>query len=137
MTFTGKCFPISRKKLKVTKLAHPVVVIQQQSTLITAVEIKEPSQLLLHAGNVLSQNIFGEQFPLFALCRSGSPIIPGRPTNQRDRTMAGLLETSQDHQRHQVPNVQAIGSRVKAGINGSRLLGEQFRQIFFVGRLVD
>ena len=54
----------------------------------------------------------------------GSPIMPVAPPASGDRPVAGVLEAPQQQQRHQVADVQAVGGRVEAGVEGDRALGQ-------------
>ena len=77
-----------------------------------------------------------EQIPLLALA-AGVADHAGRPADQRDRPMPGLLEPPQHHQAHQMADVQAVGRRIEADVERPRRSVEPTRQIGVVGRLVD
>ena len=77
-----------------------------------------------------------EQVALLALA-AGVADHAGGAADQGDGAMPGLLEPPQDHQRHQVADVQAVGRGIEAGVDRPRLLHQQPRQVRIVGRLVD
>ena len=62
-----------------------------------------------------------EQVPLLALA-AGVADHAGGAADHGDGTVPGLLEPAQDHQRHQVSDVQAIGRGIKARVDRPRLL---------------
>ena len=101
-----------------------------------AIEIEEAPQLRLHAGDVRPERFDREQLAFLALA-AGVADHAGGPAHHGDRPMSGLLEPPQDHQRHQVADVQAVGRRVEAGVDRPRLLQQQLRQVRVVGGLVD
>jgi hypothetical protein len=51
--------------------------------------------------------------------------------------MPGPLKPAENHHRHQVPDVQAIGRRVEAGVERPRLSIEPSGKPGVVGRLMD
>ena len=83
-----------------------------------------------------AERVEREQVAFLALA-AGVADHAGGPAHQRDRPMPGLLKAPQDHQRHQVADVQAVGRRIEADVDRPRLLDQQPRQIRVVGRLVD
>ena len=101
-----------------------------------AIEIEEPPQLRLHAGDVRLERFDREQLAFFALAARVADHAGGA-ADDGDRPMPGLLKPPQDHQRHQMADVQAVGRRIEAGIDRSRLFQQQLRQVRVVGGLVD
>ena len=113
ITLTGKFLPTSRRKSR--KLNRLI-----QSKLLTSRAACGPSksrklpQLVLLRVDVGGQRFAREQVALFALA-AGIADHAGRAADDDDRPMAGLLKPPQDHHRHQIADVQAIGRRIEAG----------------------
>ena len=51
--------------------------------------------------------------------------------------MAGVGHATQQHERHQMPDVEAVGRGVEAGIDATAGRGEPLTELARVGRLVD
>ena len=64
-----------------------------------------------------------EQVAFLALA-AGVADHAGGPADQGDGPMPGLLKPPQDHQGHQVADVQAVGRRIEADVDRPRLLGQ-------------
>ena len=86
--------------------------------------------------DVRPQRVDREQVALLALA-AGVADHAGGPADQRDRPMPGLLKPPQDHQRHQVPDVQAVGRRIEAGVERAAAGAQPAGQLGVVGGLVD
>ena len=132
----GKMLAHVAKEIEIAELAHPVVVVHQEGRVRAAIEVEEPPQLRFHAGDVRPQRLDREQIALLALAAGVADHARG-PADQGDRPVAGLLEPPQHHQGHEVADVQAVGRRVEANVDGARLLAQQPRQVRVVGGLVD
>ena len=104
------------EEFEVAELAHPIVVVHQDGRVRAAIEIEEPPQLRLHAGDVRPEGFEREQVAFLALA-AGVADHAGGPAHHGDRPMSGLLKPPQDHQRHQVADVQAVGRRIEAGVD--------------------
>ena len=94
-----------------------------------SVEVEKPGHLLPDAGDVgLRAARWTSRFRS-SLLPLGSPIMPVAPPTSGDRPVAGLLEPPQEHQRHQVAHVQAVGRGIEAGVDRAGLLGEPGFQV--------
>ncbi len=67
----------------------------------------------------------------------GSPIIPVAPPASDDRPVPGDLEAPQHHQAEEVADVEAVGGRVEADVDGDRTVGEARGQRVAIGGVVD
>ena len=65
----------------------------------------------------------------------GSPMEPVAPPASGDGMVAQQLEPAQRQQRHEVADVQAVGGRVKAAVEGDGAGADAFRQLLRVGAI--
>ena len=82
-------------------------------------ELQEPRHLIALALQVLADLLLGEQRALARLPRWIADQS-GSPTHQDDRPVAGALQIGEQHQRHQVADLQAGGGGVEAAVGGDR-----------------
>ena len=61
----------------------------------------------------------------------------GRATDQGHRFVAGVGHATQQHERHKMPDVEAVGRGVEAGIDATAGRGEPLTELARVGRLVN
>ena len=132
----GKVLADVAEEFQVAELSHPIVVVHQDCRSRAAIEIQKPPQLGLHAGDIRLERFDRKQFAFLALAARVADHARGA-ADHSDRPMPRLLKPPQDHQRHQMPDVQAIGRRIEARVHRSRLFHEQLRQIRVVGGLID
>jgi len=101
-----------------------------------AVEIQVVGEGPADPGDVGVDRVFGQQLAALVLARRVADL--GRAAaHQGDRPVAGLLHPAQQHDLHQVPDMQRIRRRIEADIAGDRPLGRQGVQRLEVGALVD
>ena len=102
---------------------QPVGVVAHQRPDFLGVEVQEALHLIALPLEVLPDLLAGEQRALAALA-AGIPDEAGAATHQHDRLVAGELEVPQQHQRHQVAELQAGRGRVEAAVHGAPPFGE-------------
>jgi len=124
------------QEFEVSEFFHPIEIVDQPRGVWPWVEVEEPAQLRLHAGDVGPQRL-GRQQVAFLAFSAGVADHAGGAAHQGDGSMARPLKATQHHQRHQMADVQAVGRRVEANVDRPRPLHQKFRQIGVVGRLVD
>ena len=104
-------------------LDQPLGVVQQQRGRGTGAEFQKPRGLVAHAMHVLADFFLGEQRALARLPR-GIADQAGPAAHQHDRPMAGALQIGEQHQRHEIAELQRGCRRVEAAVGGDRSLGE-------------
>jgi len=124
------------QELQEAEAAHPIVVVHHQRCVGLGGEVEEPAKLLLDGTRIGAEHLRREQTPLLALSTRVADHAGG-PADQGDGAVAPLLESAQDHQRHQVAHVQAVGRWVEPGVHRARLLHKPAGQGRVVGRLMD
>jgi hypothetical protein len=131
------------EKLKVAHAPHPVGVVDdmvrgdgRNSADATACVAQDGTDLPLNAGDVGGQFVAGEEVAFLAP-PARITDHPRGTADQGDRFVAGMGHTSQQHKRHQMPHVEAVGGRVEAGIDAAAGRGEPLAKPTRVGRLMD
>ena len=66
----------------------------------------------------------------------GSPIIPVAPPTSA-MGLCPALKTPQNHERHQVADVHAVGRGIEAHVDRARFFPQEPLQINIVGGLID
>ena len=101
----------------------PGAVVEQAGLGGARLEVDEAPQLGDDVLEVAGQDLVVEQVPLL-----GSPARiadhAGRPARQGDRTVAVLLEATQDQQADEVAGVEAVGGRIAAVVEDDRSFDE-------------
>ena len=92
------------QKRRVRKLFHPIVVVDEDRRLVTAIEIEQVPHLRFDAGDVGRELLFREQIP-FSAFAAWVADHAGRTAHDRDRTVACFLESPQHHQWKQTTDV--------------------------------
>ena len=103
------------EEIEASHVFRPGSVIHEPRRVRFCVEIEQPTQLLLHAGDVRRDRLLREQVALggFATRIANGP---GRAACNCDRMMAKQLKPSQAKQWNEVANVQAVSGRIEAAI---------------------
>ena len=88
----------------------------------------------------MSQSFFAQKRPQFVFARRIADARGGA-ADQRQGLMAAFLEPAQHHQRHDMPDVQAVAGRIRAQIADSGFaflfaLIEVGVKTFLVGALI-
>ena len=99
---------------------EPVVVVHHHCC-IASFEVKEPLQLSLLTSEVVGNGVDVEQLA-FGCFAAGVANHSGGAADQCDRNVPGALPVNQQHDGHQVANVQAVGCRVEADVCFHRAL---------------
>ncbi len=126
------CLPTSRRK-SIT----PIGSVQSRLSTRRAwngpgLEVEEGRELLLDGGGVAAERLAVEQVALLAAPARVADHAR-RAAGERDREVAGELEAPQQQQRHEVPDVQAVGGRVEADVERHRPALEPLAQRVEVG----
>src|SRR5439155_7426479 len=103
------------EEIEASHVFRPGSVVHEPRRVRFCVEIEQPTQLLLHAGDVRRDRLLPEQVALggFATRIANGP---GRAACNCDRMMAKQLKPSQAKQWNEVANVQAVSGRIEAAI---------------------
>ncbi len=104
-------------------LDQPLGVVQQQRGRGTGAEFQKPRGLVAHAMHVLADFVLGEQRALARLPR-GIADQAGPAAHQHDRPMAAALQIGEQHQRHEIAELQRGCRRVEAAVGGDRAFRE-------------
>ncbi len=95
----------------VLELSQPIVVVHHDRACGTASELEVVLENLADARNVRLDLRFGEQLP--RLIPAGwIAHLGGASAHEHDRPMPGALQVPQQHDGHQVSDVQAVGGGV-------------------------
>src|SRR5207245_4548775 len=86
-------------------------------------EPEKPRELIAEAAQVLAQLLSGKQGSVGTLAR-GVADETRAAAQQHDGPVAVELQVSQQHDRHQVAELQAGRRSVEAAVGGDRSLGE-------------
>jgi hypothetical protein len=122
------------EELEVADAAHPVAVVDDMHPLPGRFE--DPADLPLHAGDVGGQFCRREEVAFLAASARISDH-PGRATDERHRLMSGGGHTTEEDQRHEMPDVEAVGGGVEPGVDPAARGRQPSPQASGVGRLVD
>jgi hypothetical protein len=104
------------EKLEVSDLPHPVGVVHHVDAL--AGRLEHPANLPFHPGDVGGEFLHGEQVPLLAAA-AGVADHAGGAADEGHRLVAGGRHAAEQHQRHEVPDVEAVGRGVEACVDAA------------------
>ena len=122
------------QELDVVQGRQPFRVVEQEGLALG--EIEEPRHLPTEGLRVGRDGLDGQDLPHLGLARRVAD--PGRAAaHERDGPMAGALQVRHGHQRLQVADVQAVGGRVEADVEGRALPVEELREARLVRALAD
>ena len=113
---------------------EPLGVVEHERPHLLRVEVEQPAHLVALAVQVLADLLFREERPLVALAARVADQ-PGAPAHQHDGPVAGQLEMPQQHQRHQVAELQRGRRGVEAAVHRAAAAREVRAQLRC--RLVD
>src|SRR5438445_683039 len=107
---------------------QPVGVVQHQGPRLFGVEVEEPLHLIALPLQVLADLLAREQR---ALARLAARVAnqSGAAAHQHDGFVAVELEVAQQHQRHEIAELQAGRGRVEAAVHRAPSPGEVLRQL--------
>jgi hypothetical protein len=97
-------------------------------------EVEELGELTFDAGNVVREQLAGEQLA-FGSFSAGIADESGGTARKSDRMVAGKLETAQGKQWNEITDVQTIGSGIKTAIQSDRTGSEAFAQFLGIGAI--
>src|SRR4051812_39978551 len=101
-----------------------------------SVEIQKMSHLGRHAIDVFLNQFDREQISFLALT-AGIPNHPRRATHKRNRPMPLFLKPPQRHDPHQVPDVHAVYTWIKASVKRARFRKQPFSNVGVISRLMN
>ena len=113
---TVMCLPTSREVEDRERLG-PLGVVDERRLERARLEVQQPLELPLDAGDVVVERGPVEQVALLAARPHGSPTMPGRSSGQRERAVAGKLEPAQGDLAEEVADVEAVGRRIEPDVD--------------------
>ena len=121
----GNMFAHIADKIEEVVLPEPVVVVDHFGRAGAAVEVQELLELGFHTGQIVLNDLSGEQVALFRLSRRIT-YHACSPANKGYGLVSGLLKVDQGHDLYQVTYMQGIGRRVKADVPCGHFPFQQF-----------
>ena len=121
---------------------EPLDVVGQDGAVVralpphAALEVQKPRDLGGDTGPVGLELVGIQQIALLALATRVADHA-GAAADQSDRTVPGLLETLEEAQLLEVADVEAVGGRVEADVEGQSVGIDAARQRLVIGELVD
>jgi hypothetical protein len=106
-------------------ILHPIVVIDNLSTIDGIVEIEEFRKLFTDALDIVVDFLGGEKLTFLSLERRVANHTRGTPY-KGERFVPSYLEVLEQHDADKVADVEGIGCGVDANISGGYLFGELF-----------
>ena len=105
---------------------HPVVVVDEFGGVgRIRVEVEKFRQLSFDASLIVAQSLFGEEVALSRLTRRVANHT-GSTADKGDGFMPATLEVAENHDTHQVSDMQRVGSRVDAHVSRCHFFFELF-----------
>ena len=127
-------FPDVAQEVDEVLLHQPLRVVEQECSRRPGTKLEEARRLVSHASHVLANLFSGKQGSFRGF--SGWITNKACPApHQYNRPMAVTLEIGEQHQRHQVADLETPDGRVEAAVGRDRPLGEMRRETG--GRLLD
>ncbi|MOA02672.1 hypothetical protein D3C78_1221360 [compost metagenome] len=123
------------QELQRAHAAKPVVVVGHDRGVV-AFKAQERRHLAADLVHPAGDHVRGVQLALGGL-EARVADHAGGAADEGDRAVAGLLEAAQYQHRYQVAEVEAVGGRVEAAIQGHTFLSQQFVECRRVGLLGD
>ena len=118
-TVNGEVHANLTQQLYIVKVKQPISIVGNDS--LALAEVDETAHLLLEAGNVVRDEFRSQHLAHFVLA-AGVANHAGAAAKQHDRTVTSSLHMAHHHQRDEVTNMQAVGGRVEANIEGNFFL---------------
>ena len=131
-----KVFPNVAQEIEHADGPHPVGVVEQQGRVHLRVEIEQPPELALDAGNVGLKRIGGKQVALGRLAARVADHA-GRATRDCDGPVSRQLEAAQEQQPDEMAEVKAVGRGIEADVERDRFRAgrEQALEFLAVGHV--
>jgi hypothetical protein len=124
------------QEVDVRQLREPVGIVGEDGTGRGIVETQELPELFFDSFDIFCDLLGGEEFS-FDTFAARIADHPGRPADKGDRTVSELLEPAQVHQGNEMSDVEAVGSRIEADVNGSRLFQKPTGKRLGTGHLMN
>ena len=115
---------------------EPIGVVDHDRVARAVAELQEFGEDLADPGHVAGDLLVGQKLAGFVL-PGGVADLRRAAAHQYDRLVAGLLEPAQQHDRHQVADMQAVGGAVVADIGRHRTLREPRIERREIGALMN
>ena len=113
----GKMLSDVAEKIEDADGAHPVGVVDEERRIGGGIEIEQTAELAPDAGDIGFEDVAGEEIALGRLAARVADHAGGA-ARERDGAMAGQLEPAQDEEADEVAEVEAVGGRVEADVEG-------------------
>ena len=113
----------------------PAGIVEQPRGILFCVEVEQLGQLHFHAGDVVIENLLGEQLTFGGLT-AWIADAAGRAACERDGIVTEQLKAAQSEQRHEIADVQRIRCGIKSAVKSGRR-GEFLRQLGSVSAIGD
>jgi hypothetical protein len=107
------------QKRDVAQFIEPIGIVDHDRVARAVAELQEFREDLADAGHVAGDLLVRQKLAGFVLA-GGVADLCRAAAHQDDRLVAGLLEPAQQHDRHEVADMQAVGGAVVADIGGHR-----------------
>ena len=115
------------EKVQNSNVFGPLPVVDHHRCLAYKVRVtlepEERPELVGHCLRVAGQGFAVQQVALLGPA-AGITDHPRGPSGQGDWPVSGVLEPTQQEQRNQVSDVEAVSRRVEAAVDGDRTLGQ-------------
>ena len=115
---------------------QPLRIVEHDGVGRPVPEGQEAGEHALDAGDILRDQIGGEQLARFIL-KARVADLAGAAAHQDDGLVSRALQLAQHHDRHQMPDMQRRRGRIETDIARHNLLRGERIQPFRVGQLVD
>ena len=126
--------PYLPQKVDIVEVEQPVAIVGHGG--LSVREVDQPSHLLHKAGDIVINLLPRQHFTHVALAR-GVADHAGAAAEQGDRVMPVPLHMRHDDHGHKMPDMQAIGRRIKADVEGSSAAVQQLAHLLLIRRLRD
>ena len=118
--------------IDIVELQEPVAVVDHERLAVGKVD--EAAHLLFEALTVVLNGLGREHLAHVGLA-GGVTDHAGAAAYQCNRLVAGHLHALHQAERHEVPDMEGIGGRVKADVKGRLAVVDEVGDLRFVGRL--
>ena len=131
----GKMLADVTQKIEIRNARRPRGIVHEPGGIRLGIKIKDALQLLFDAGDIVFEQVAGEQLA-FARLAARIPNRAGCAASERNGMMSGQLKPAQHELPHQMSNMQAVGRRVKTAVkrDGRGNFFGQFRRIGAIGQ---
>lgn len=118
------------------ELAKPVIVVDEDGAVGSAVEVEEVLELVCDAGDVVLDLLLREEIALRAFAGRVADAA-GAAARDGDGPVAEPLQPGQSHDGNQVADVKAVGARVKTDVAGDHIVDKVFREFLVMAAPLD